>query len=64
MKICDHVTEKCFEPSATHKEPCFHATEHPEREDCLGGRCDRHADWGDGQMPRPLNPIYVKHVEA
>lgn len=61
--ICDHVTEKCFEPAGDYRTACSHAVGHSWHAECLGGRCDRFADWGDKQNPRPLNPTYVKHVE-
>jgi hypothetical protein len=63
LHICNHVTEKCFESSPTHKNPCPHAVEHGYRPDCLGSRCDRWADWDEKDMARPVNPVYIKHVK-
>jgi hypothetical protein len=64
MKICDHVTEKCFEPNERYKEPCPHAIAHDPLPTCVGKRCDRFAVPKDGKETEELiGSIFTKHVE-
>lgn len=61
MKICDHVTEKCFEPIGAWKEPCPHAVAHNETTECKGRQCQRFAI-PDGNM-KLHGIIFINHTE-
>lgn len=61
MNICDHVTEKCFEPVGAWKEPCPHAITHEWSMECLGGQCHRFAH--EVENNKLAGVIFVKHVE-
>lgn len=61
MKICNHVTEKCFEPIGPWKEPCPHATAHEPTIECMGSQCQRFAT--EDEEKRLIGKIFIEHVE-
>ena len=63
MKICDHVTEKCFEPVGAWKNPCPHAIAHEPTIECVGTQCQRFAHEEDTYERKLIGIVYMKHVE-
>lgn len=63
MKICDHVTEKCFEPTDSWKEPCPHAVGHDTTIECAGTQCQRFGVLDDNSVLKRESLIWMKHVE-